>query len=148
MECISCLAPKANELVFETDFWKITLSVDQAYLGRSYVTLKRHCGSISELSPTEWEDLRNVIKKLESALKSSFGADMFNWTCLMNLAYQNNPPNPHVHRHFRPRYRQPVELGEQTFTDDEFGHHYNSKRSHEINDVTLQLIRTKIVNSL
>lgn len=81
------------------------------------------------------------MKKLESALKKSFNATMSNWTCLMNNAYQNEPPNPHIHWHFRPRYNHKVEFAGLTFEDPEFGHHYDRTRKQEISvDVKRKII--------
>src|SRR3989344_6640821 len=128
MKCDGCQKTNKDELIFETKFWKIIIAPDQAYIGRCYVTLKRHCGDLAELENSEWSDFIELVKKLESALKKSFDATMFNWTCLMNNAYQHDPPNPHVHWHFRPRYRNIVKFEEDVFEDPEFGHHYNGER--------------------
>lgn len=82
---------------------------DQTYLGRSVVTLKRRdCGDLAKLTEDEILDFLDLVGKLENAFRKAFNATMFNWTCLMNLAYQNTPPDPHVHWHFRPRYDHKV----------------------------------------
>lgn len=119
------LRQKVEGLIFETPFWKVFLAdSDQTYLGRSYVTLKRHAGDLADLTDEEWQDLHKTIKKFEIALRKAFGAEMFNWTCLMNDAYQETPANPHVHWHVRPRYSKSVEFTGLTFEDKDFGHHY------------------------
>jgi diadenosine tetraphosphate (Ap4A) HIT family hydrolase len=148
MECVGCLTPKDNELIFETNFWKVILADDQAYLGRSYVTLKRHCGSLSELSQSEWDDFYIIVSKLESAVKKAFGASLFNWSCLMNLAYQNTPPNPHVHWHFKPRYKTPIDLDGEIFTDEEFGNHYSTARHHIVNGSIFSSIVDRIKRNI
>ena len=132
MECITCQAPNPDDLVYETKHWRIVLAPDQSYLGRCYVTLKKHCGDLAELEREEWLDFAELVKKLEGALKKSFNATLFNWTCLLNGAYQNNPPNPHVHWHFRPRYKHRVEFAGLLFEDKEFGHHYSRETNHEV----------------
>ena len=124
MECINCQVPNPDNLVYETKHWKVVLAPDQSYLGRCYVALKRHCGDLAEMEKEEWLDFAELVKKLEGAMKKSFDATMFNWTCLLNDAYQNNPPNPHVHWHFRPRYSHRVEFAGLLFEDKDFGHHY------------------------
>ena len=48
---------------------------------------------------------------------------MFNWSCLMNNAYQVSPAKPQVHWHFRARYENTVNFAGQMFTDPNFGHH-------------------------
>ena len=65
MKCNSCHIDDTN-LIIATKFWIITLSSNQAYLGTSYVTLKRHYGSLSELEPDEWSEFIDLTKKLES----------------------------------------------------------------------------------
>lgn len=118
--------------IFETSFWLVKIyKNDQIYLGRSYVILKRACGDLADITTEELLDFHEIVKKYELAFRKAFGAVMFNWTCLMNSAYQNNPPDPQVHWHVRPRYDKPVEFGGELFTDKVFGHHYerNTERS-------------------
>ena len=147
MACDICGFVKTNKNpVFETSFWKVFLADDQAYLGRCYVTLKRHAGDLSKLTQDEWDDLLEVIIKLESSVKKAFGATLFNWTCLMNLAYQNNPPNPHIHWHFRPRYSHPVRFAKLTFEDPEFGQHYS--REHERSLIVSKNLQQKIIKEI
>lgn len=148
MKCYSCQKPNKDGLIFETKFWKIIIASDQAYLGRCYVTLKRHCGDLAKLENSEWSDFIELVKKLESVLKKSFNATMFNWTCLMNNAYQNDPPNPHVHWHFRPRYNHKVEFAGEVFEDPEFGHHYSRERKQEVSDIVKNKIVDKIKENL
>lgn len=122
-------------IILETEHWKVELNTyDQTYLGRSFVSAKRDVGTMSDLTNEEWLDFAAVVKKLEAACKSSFGATMFNWTCLMNLAYQNDPPDPHVHWHFRPRYKAAVKFASETFEDIDFGQHYARGTERRVGD--------------
>jgi len=147
MECAICgFTKKGDNSIFETENWIVSLASDQAYLGRSYVTLKRHCGDLAELKSEEWNELFGLIGKLEKSVRKAFGADLFNWTCLMNLAYQNNPPNPHIHWHFRPRYGRPVKFARLTFTDPEFGIHY--AREHERSLKVSEDVQQKIIQEI
>jgi len=132
MECINYQVPNPDDLVYETKHWKVILDPDQSYLGRCYVSLKRHCGDLAELTKEEWLDFAELVKKLEGALRKSFDATMFNWTCLLNDAYQNNPPDPHVHWHLRPRYSHKVEFAGLLFEDKEFAHHYGRGTNREV----------------
>lgn len=129
-------------LLWETNCWRIILHSDQKYLGRAVIVLKRDpCGSLSGLLPAEWLDLsENVIPPYESAIKKALGAELFNWSCLMNLAYQNTPPDPHVHWHVKPRYRHPIEIGGVAFVDEKFGHHYEPG--------TTQLVSTELMEEI
>ena len=148
MECDSCQKPNKDELIFETKFWNIIISSDQEYLGRCYIILKRHRGDLAELENSEWSDFIEIVKKLENALRKSFNATMFNWSCLMNNTYQNAPPNPHVHWHLRPRYDHKVEIFGLTFEDKEFGHHYDRINKREVSKDIKNKIVKQIKNNL
>jgi len=148
MKCDYCREENQDELIFETKFWKVVIASDQAYLGRCYVILKRHCGDLAELENSEWSDFIEIVKKIESALKKSFNATMFNWICLMNNAYKNDSPNPHVHWHLRPRYNHKVEFAGEVFEDPEFGHHYSKKRKQKVSDVVKKKIVDRIKENL
>lgn len=120
-------------VLFETKYWKIILSDEQSYLGRCVILLKRDCGELSKLSSDELLDFHeNIVKKLESTFKKAFDATMFNWSCLMNNAYQAENPKPYVHWHFRPRYDHSVTFEGVEFLDPYFGHHYNRERKNFI----------------
>ena len=140
-------------IIKEMKYWQIKLNLDQAYLGRCVVVAKRKVGSLSKISKEEWEDFSNIVKKLEPALKKSFGARMFNWTCLMNNAfkaekYDNKEAEPHVHWHCRPRYNKPVNFEGETFKDPEFAHHYDNKRHKEVSEDLLKKIAERIGKEL
>lgn len=79
---------------------------------------------MADLTPEEWLDFAKLSKKIETSFKKAFGATMFNWACLMNNAYQEKNPKPHVHWHLWPRYSKPVVIQGIKFEDKEFGHHY------------------------
>lgn len=116
--------------VYESTFWSVFLSDEQDYIGRCILVLKCHCGSMTELTDGEWEDLRNLICKVEICLKTVLGATLLcNWSCLMNSFYKETEPNPHLHMHVRPRYDEPVMVNGNTYIDSEFGHHYAVNKS-------------------
>ena len=46
----------------------------------------------------------------------------------MNNAFRDDPPKPHVHLHFRPRYAAPVKFAGSLFEDVLFGEHYDRER--------------------
>lgn len=110
--------------IFESKHWKVDICENQEYLGRSYVTLKRHCSNLSDVNNQEWLDFKQLIINLESAYKKAFNVTNFNWSCLMNDSYKRIPANPHVHWHLRPRYSHDVNFSGLVFIDPEFGHHY------------------------
>jgi len=111
--------------IFETTYWRVILLPNQTYLGYCAVSLKRRdCGDLADLTNDEIIDFLQLVKKLENALRNAFNATMFNWNCLMNLAYQNIPPTPHLHWQFRPRYDHEVTFAGLEFVDSFFGQHY------------------------
>ena len=146
--CKLCSLLHTLEPIFETDYWKVVLNLDQGYLGRCFVTLKEHKGDLSELTNEEWLDFGSIVKKIELAIMQAFGAESFNWTCLMNNAYKHSQPNPHVHWHMRPRYRETVRFSDLDFSDPEFSHHYNREQRFFAEDNTLAAINKEIQSKL
>jgi diadenosine tetraphosphate (Ap4A) HIT family hydrolase len=141
-----------ERLLFETVYWQIfLLSEDQTYFGRAVVVLKRPCGALSETTPEEALNLFEIIKKYEAMFKKEYGAIMFNYTCLMNDAYKNIPPDPQVHWHFRPRYNKAVIFKDIEFLDPNFAHHYNRepkrKLDAELEKALVEELRGKFANS-
>ena len=131
-------------ILFEDEYWATFLADEQDYVGRCIVVLKRHAGALAELSDEEWASLRIVIQRIESCLKTVLGADLCNWSCLMNDFFKNDEPDPHVHIHCRPRYSKPVVIGDSTYTDEEFSHHYALKKPGNLNDADMQIIYRKM----
>lgn len=145
MQCEFCnLGKNEKNVLLETKHWKVVLSSNQSHLGYCIVFLKKHCEDLALLKNDEQQDFFGIVEKLESALKKSFNATMFNWACLMNNAYQNSPPNPHVHWHFRPRYSSQVNFAGEIFEDKEFGHHYNIDNKKDVS----KEIEQKIFNAI
>lgn len=140
IDCICCQKPNSTNLIYQSKLWRIELAPDQTYLGRCYITLQRHCGSIADLERQEWDEFINIVRELEKSLKVSFNATKFDWTVLMNDAYKNIPPNPHVHWHFRPRYDHEVLIKGTVFEDPNFAHHYKRGTNH--------LVSTKVKASI
>ena len=130
--------------VYEGKSWSVFLSDEQDYIGRCILVLKRHCNSLSGLTDDEWNELRDLIRRVEACLKSVLGATLCNWSCLMNSFYKNSSPDPHLHIHVRPRYDKPVMLGVNTYSDSEFGHHYALNKSCVISDKDKEEVFTRL----
>lgn len=62
--------------IYESKSWSIFLSDEQDYIGRCILVLKRHCPSLSELTDDEWDELRDLICKVEACLKTVLGATL------------------------------------------------------------------------
>ena len=130
--------------VYESTSWSVFLSDEQDYIGRCILVLKRHCGSLSELTDAEWEELRELIRKVETCLKTVLGATLCNWSCLMNSFYKKTDPDPHLHIHVRPRYEKPVILNGNTYIDSEFGHHYAINKSGAISGKDKEVLFSRL----
>jgi diadenosine tetraphosphate (Ap4A) HIT family hydrolase len=116
----------------DTQYWVGYIAPDQRYLGRMVVVLKRPCPELSKITFDEMADFHQVVVLLENVGKRMLGATMFNWTCLMNNAYQEVDPQPQVHWHFRPRYSQGAFFKGTRFADPNFGHHYLREGGSEV----------------
>jgi diadenosine tetraphosphate (Ap4A) HIT family hydrolase len=135
IDCEICSGSRedpAYPLIGESEFWIVKLAPNQSLLGRCVVATKRHVGDLADVTPAELMDFLEVVRRLEYAIRQSFSATMFNWSCYMNVAYRNDPPNPHVHWWLVPRYRQQVEVHGLTFKDPHFGHPYDHYRWQEV----------------
>ena len=144
--CVWCNLSEEDKQyqVYETAFWSVYLSDEQDYIGRCILVLKRHCSSMSEMNEDEWEDLRKLICKVETCLKTVLGATLCNWSCLMNSFYKVSEPDPHLHIHVRPRYDEPLVVNGRTYIDSEFGHHYAVKKGGEISDKDREEVFTRL----
>ncbi|MBP5253885.1 MAG: HIT family protein [Lachnospiraceae bacterium] len=127
-------------LLCDSGCWSVFLADEQDYIGRCVLVLDRHCGSMAELTDDEWQDLLNLVRKLEMCLKTVFGADLCNWSCLMNSFFKDPEPCPHLHIHVRPRYRNPVVINGNTYADDAFGHHYTHDKGGRIPEEDMQAV--------
>lgn len=123
IKCEYCQIPGAyGNLIYETEYWQIYLAPSQRYFGTCVVVLKRHSGNLRELESEEWADFSEIVQKLENTLNKLFNPDVFNWSCFMNSAYRTDPPDPEVHWHFIPRYKNKIEFEDITFKDPDFGY--------------------------
>lgn len=120
--------------LYDSELWSVFLADEQDYIGRCILVLKRHCGSMPELTDDEWAELRMLICKVENCLKAVLVATLCNWSCLMNSFYKDLCPDPHLHIHVKPRYDKPVTINGNAYIDGEFGHHYAMNKSGSIPD--------------
>lgn len=141
--CEVCDILQADDpnVVVETRYWRVALASDQYYLGRCYVTSLRHFGHLGELLIGEWQELQVVVRQLESACGQALGATHVTWAALMNNAYREEEPKPHVHWHVRPRYREPTTFAGEVFVDPEFGEHHQREIKRVLEPAQLDVIR-------
>lgn len=131
-------------LIHRTQHWRVTLAPDQYYLGRAYVTTNDHIGDLPMLSAEAWMELHQVIQDYEAAVRHSLQATHVTWAALMNNAYRESMPKPHVHWHVRPRYFKPVTIAGYTFDDPEFGEHHQREETLEVPHEVMLEIRYRL----
>lgn len=111
-----------ENVIVQTERWVVVLDRNQSYLGKSFVTLRQHKATLSDLDETDWHELHEVIRQMERAVKAAFGADVCNWECLMNNAIKAGEPT-HVHWHLYPRYLGGTHFAGEAFPDDKWPRH-------------------------
>ena len=134
-KCDACefLIDPQNQILV-TKNWNVGIGDNHAYLGRAYVTLRTHKGSLSELNDEEWQEFHEIVRKLEKAYKDAFGASPLNWGCFMNHAFRTDPVNPHVHWHIFPRYKVTPIIKGTIFEDSLYGNFYDSDAEKIVDD--------------
>ena len=147
-DCTVCKLLKDEEpsrILFIGQYWQVALSADQEYLGRVYVTLKRHKEALSDLSDPELVELFDIIRKFEEAVKLAFKPTHFNWSCLMNNAVRDSE-STHVHWHAIPRYKSTHVISGTTFKDSRWPETSRSVSPNIVSKEIITLIRDKLKN--
>lgn len=102
---------KINDLkIYETDYWIWSLRPVQSTLGAGVLSLKRECGTFSELNQDEFCDLNKIVKVIEQTLSKTFNYDIINYLMLMMNDKQ-------VHYHIIPRYEENKKFAEIVWND-------------------------------
>ena len=121
--CEWCVYKENEYLLYKSLHWSVYLADRQDYVGRCILVLNRPCGSLSELDISEWIELKTLIDRLECIYKEILGAELSDWSCLLNNFYKEAMPDPHLHIHVRPRYKNAVVLNNHSYIDTEFAYH-------------------------
>ena len=151
MTCPICLWTSADTkypFLFETKHWRTVLAPNQSLVGRCVVHLKRHCGDLADLEQNELMEWLEVVRTVQFAVQSAFGARMFNWSCYMNHAFRESIPTPHIHWWAVPRYDHQVEIFGQVFDDPEFGSPYDHSRWLDLPKETHHKIAARIKQAI
>lgn len=142
-------------ILYSTGNWEVIfVTGSQAFVGECIISNKNNRKSLSELDMSEWIELGEIEKTLETVCKNAFDATMYNFACLMNNAY-NDGTTPNVHFHFIPRYNHELNLFDKRYVDKHFGHNFwkwaNSKFNAQKNiysDAQILVIYEKMYNEL
>jgi diadenosine tetraphosphate (Ap4A) HIT family hydrolase len=136
--CLLCSTDFSKSLLHEGKYWNIVLNIEQHYLGRSFIMLKRHEENVFKLTREEREELWDLAKKTVEVLTRVFHPDMFNFAILGKLATR------HIHLHIYPRYKEKRITFDETFEDERFGQNFGSYEKREIENE----IFAKITNEM
>ncbi len=135
-----------DNVILQTERWVAVLDKNQCYLGKSFITLRQHKETLSDLDEADWMELHHVIRQLERAVKEAFGADVCNWECLMNNAVKAGQPT-HVHWHLHPRYLAGATFAGEEFPDPKWPRHLEDA-VHIVSDETfhkiMQALRSRL----
>ena len=138
-----------DNVILQTERWVAVLDRNQCYLGKSFITLRQHKETLSELDEADWMELHQVICQLEQAVKGAFGADVCNWECLMNNAVKAGQ-STHVHWHLHPRYLADTVFAGEEFPDPKWSRHLGDA-VHMVSDETfreiMQVLRSRLTRA-
>lgn len=151
MACPICAWSADNKdypFLYETSSWRVVLAPNQSLLGRCVVQLKRHEGDVGNQTEAELSEWLSVVKRLEVALRSAFGATMFNWSCYMNHSYRVKPYEPHIHWWAVARYERSISFAGQLFYDPTFGEPYEHGRYVILTDELRRKIVTRLQDAI
>jgi diadenosine tetraphosphate (Ap4A) HIT family hydrolase len=95
----------------------LILNREQDLLGASFLALRRHVESPTELRADEWSELHGSIREARELLTRAFQPDHFNFAFLGNV-------ERHLHLHVLPRYASARTAIGLTFTDPGYPGHY------------------------
>ncbi len=146
-KCEWCDYKDNQWLLHKSTHWSVYLADVQDYVGRCILVSNRHCGSLSELNVSEWMELKTMIDRLEFIYREVLGAELCNWSCLLNNFYKAAIPNPHLHIHVRPRYKSAIVIHKHPYEDPEFAHHYAPVKEESLLDEDRQILYLRMKNS-
>lgn len=126
--------------IYESKYWIWSLRPQQATLGSSILSLKRSEENFSDLSTSEFLDMKNLINVIEKTLKETFNYDKINYLMLMMVDNQ-------VHYHVLPRYKTKINIFGEEWIDSEWPAIPNLN-GEELNITELTLIKNKLINNL
>ncbi len=142
-DCEFCRDEFSHTTVKEYENWKVQLFLNQYYLGRCLIKLKKHKVDLTELSQDERNELfEKVLPEVQGAIDSLFEPDLYNQATLGNDCR-------HFHLHVIPRYEDKREFNGEVFRDQNWNSNYTPyPRDFEIKDESFKKLQDKISEKL
>lgn len=143
--CFDSFKNQEVDFLQEYEKWFLILNHEQEFLGRTILILKAHKIDEVELTREEVLEKHEIYCKWHRAIKKAFNPDKFNQSQLGN---EEHVHKGHLHWHFVPRYRSPIQFaGIDFFSDNDESQklNYSLVQSRSITDIK---IRKKIKDEL
>ena len=147
MSCEYCGNGGYGKLIAEKSYWTIHLAPSQRYLGTCVIAIKRPCSNLSELESVEWKEFSDIVREIEKVLNIIFKPTLFNWSCFKNAAFRAENPQPQVHWHLIPRYKDVAMFHGLEFEDLDFGF-IPQPIKREISEDVMEIMKDKIKRNL
>lgn len=142
-DCEFCQNEFEHTVIKDYENWEIQLFLNQCYLGRTLVKLKRHVVDLTEVNKQERVELfEKVLPELKQAADSLFDPDLYNQATLGNDCR-------HFHLHVIPRYETRRKFDGKEFKDENWNSDYKPyPKDFEVSDGTLETIRDAMADEL
>jgi len=142
-DCEFCQNEFSHTVIKDYDKWQIQIFLDQCYLGRTLVKLKRHAVDLTELRQEERSELfETVLPELKEATDNLFDPDLYNQATLGNDCR-------HFHLHLIPRYKDSKKFNGETFRDENWNSDYKPyPEDFELSEETLNRIREELIEEI
>ena len=137
MACALCAPELQTPVLRESRHWRTALNRNQNLLGKTIVVLRRHEEAVAALSADEWTELQGELGWVTERLRRAFAPDHFNYAFLQN-------EDRHVHLHVIPRYAGSRVVGNVTFDDSAYPHHYRPGEERRLGSEQIDAIAAAI----
>ena len=94
----------------QTEGWSVLLRPRQPTLGSLVLVCREPVRAFSDVSPQAFQELRNVVRRVEATLRDVVAYERINYLMLMMV-------DPDVHMHVIPRYSGSRQFGGLEFPD-------------------------------
>lgn len=129
-------------IVADYTYWYIAVHPNQGYLGRCIVWCKRKDAvDLADATVKEQKELFMILQKLREASQRAFQPDWFNYAFLGN-------ETRHLHGHFIPRYSSSRQFKGKNFTDERWGHNWQTDKSFEVTPKIWEAVRLRLKENL
>lgn len=128
-------------VIKEYSHWVVLFRDKQVTVGSVIIMSKQlDKTSLGSVSSEAWSEFGIVCHDVENALKSTFGAEKFNYLALMMY-------DPEVHFHVIPRYSKPVKFADKQFTDPDWPE-ATKRIAMDLDDEILDKIKLRLVEAM